>query len=517
MIIIGIPIEFARRVFKKGFQIGQHFVATAHDFHHAGHVVRHEPTLLVGIALHATVPLLQASFFRPVRPRAVGVAHAEPSLFLIEYFTVCLSAPVIDAGILRLAQSLGPFAHTPIEVSVFQRFRYAAAAGRISQFRMVPDAVGCLTGKAVSFLHVVSAYAFHIGIDDDGYGRITQHAAAVSVQELPTFVHARTVFLGQSDKRVDHVVHHFRIDKVLQGELAAEHIPTAEHRTLLECIGLVHLPVSSHVFTRHVAIVARVYHRVVQRSIKNRALIFRPSGDFDFRQGLVPQRSRLFAIPLEVLSPQFGFEVRLRSFQTDKGDGRAHQHLFAFARGELRIKSQMVSLHAVGTFRHLRPAYSLGKFRRSHVFQLAPHALGKLGRPYAVTFQRLTETGVKVNRIIGLPSPVAPTASVGRATHPSADGIVVHTLHVLPDRRTAHAASQVDLNARTFVFRISETHDPAVRSGRQFRPDVIIGQADSVISGTCRLALLIVTRTVALLRTFCLAAIRMQRPRGGHH
>ena len=177
----------------------------------------------------------------------------------------------------------------------------------------------------------------------------------------------------------------------------------------------------------------------------------------------------------------------------------------------------MVSLHAVGTFRHLRPAYSLGKFRRGHVFQLAPHALGKLGRPYAVTFQRLAETGVKVDRIIGLPSPVAPTASVGRATHPSADCVVVHTLHVLPDRRTAHTAGQVDLNARTFVFRVSETHDPAVRRGRQFRPDVIIGQADSVISGTCRLALLIVTRTVALLRTFRLAAIRMQRSRGGHH
>ena len=70
---------------------------------------------------------------------------------------------MIDAGILRLAQSLGPFAHTPIEVSVFQRFRYAAAAGRVSQFRMMADAVGRLAGKAVSFLHVVSAYAFHIG------------------------------------------------------------------------------------------------------------------------------------------------------------------------------------------------------------------------------------------------------------------------------------------------------------------------------------------------------------------
>ena len=177
----------------------------------------------------------------------------------------------------------------------------------------------------------------------------------------------------------------------------------------------------------------------------------------------------------------------------------------------------MVSLHAVGTFRHLRPTHRLGKFRRSHVFQLAPHTLRKLGRPYAVTLQRLAETGVKVDRIIGLPSPVAPTASVGRATHPSADSIVIHTLHVLPDRRTAHTAGQVDLNARTFVFRISETHDPTVRRGRQFRPDVIIGQADSVISCTCRLALLIVTRTVALLRTFRLAAIRMQRSRGGHH
>ena len=66
----------------------------------------------------------------------------------------------------------------------------------------IRDRVGCLTGKAVSCLHVVSTYALDIGIDDDGYGRITQHAAAVSVQELPTFVHSRTCLLYTSPRSI---------------------------------------------------------------------------------------------------------------------------------------------------------------------------------------------------------------------------------------------------------------------------------------------------------------------------
>ncbi len=499
------------------FQVGQHFVAAAHQFHHAGHIVGHKPSLLIGITFHAAVPFLQTAVLRPVSPRPVGVAHPEPSFLLVENPPVGLAAPFISHGIGRLSQCLGPLAHTPVEIAVLQRFGNTAVAGRIAQFRMMTDTVGRPTRKTVGFFHVVTSYAFLPGIHDHGNGRITQHAAAIGVQELPAFVDTRAVLLCQCDKRIDDVVHNFGVYQILQGELASEHIPSAEHGTFLERTGLVHLKVAAHVFARHIAIIAGIYHGMIQRRIEYDTFVFRASGYSDFRQRFVPHGRSPFAISVKVTSAKLSPEIGLRPLHADKRDGRAHQHLLPPPSGKLGVESQVVALHQLRTLRHFCPAHHFGKFRRGHILQFAAHPLRNIGRPYTVILQRTAEARIEINRIIGFSASVAPASAIGGATHPSADSMVVHTLHTLPDGRAPYTACQINLYPGAFTLRISEPHHSAMRRGRQLGPDVIVCEMHGIVSRSRLLALLVVARTVSVLRPVGFAAVSMQRPHRRHH
>lgn len=137
--------------------------------------------------------------------------------------------------------------------------------------------------------------------------------------------------------------------------------------------------------------------------------------------------------------------------------------------------------------------------------------------PDTIVFKRFVRPRVEIYGIVSFAVAVSPSAPFGRALHPSAYGVVVHTFHTLAGGGASYTACKVNLDARTIAFRECETHHAPVGCGREFGRDVVIGEMYSVISGRGFLALFVVTRSVSGVGPVFSAAVSVEFAGGGHY
>ncbi len=246
------------------------------------------------------------------------------------------------------------------------------------------DVVGRPAGYGVGFVDIEVADSLFPGIQDDGDCRIADHAAAVGIEEFPALVDPGAVFVGKCHQRVYHVADHLGIDDILQGELAAEHIPAAEDGAFLEEVGRVGLAVATHIFAGDVAEVTRVDHGVIQRGVEHGPFIFGPSRKGYFRQSLVPQRRGLLAVILETVTGEFGLEIGFGALHADEGNRGLHEHLVTFGCWELGEEAEMFPLRVPGLTGNLCVGHQRSEFRRCHILKFPAHAVGDVDRPDAI-------------------------------------------------------------------------------------------------------------------------------------
>ena len=120
VIIIFIPQQVGRSLIKQISQIRYHFFFASHQFDHARHIVRHEPSLLVSIGLNATIPFLCQCILRPRFPGTIRISWAEPSFLLVKYIAISLSFFIKTSGFIFFSQCFSQLRNTPVCISIFQ-------------------------------------------------------------------------------------------------------------------------------------------------------------------------------------------------------------------------------------------------------------------------------------------------------------------------------------------------------------------------------------------------------------
>ena len=175
MVVILIPEHILGRLLEELLQIGKHRLAAAHKLDHTLDIVRHEPPLLIGVALDTSVPLGSAGIFGPRGPAAVGAARTEPPLLLVEYVAVCLPLHGKRAFVIALAQRRRKTRDAPVGIAVLQRIGDTLVGGRISQIA-VTEALRRVDGITVCLIDIISADTLCIGIRKHRQRRIAEHA-----------------------------------------------------------------------------------------------------------------------------------------------------------------------------------------------------------------------------------------------------------------------------------------------------------------------------------------------------
>src|SRR5690606_37907168 len=136
----------------------------------------------------------------------------------------------------------------------------------------------------------------------------------------------------------------------------------------------------------------------------------------------------------------------------------------------------MLPLHFADGVQHGGLCDSLLIPVRFNVLALATPVIWNISAPHAKPFQRLTELGVKKDRIVCLTIAIAPTATIPRTLHPSFYGVIVYYLHILSHRCTAYTPSEINLYARQVTRRERKPKYTAVRCGCHFSTDIVVGQ-----------------------------------------
>lgn len=511
VVVVVVPEHVRRGFVEELREVAQHGFAPAHERYHALDVVRHEPSLLIGVRLDAAVPLGGAGVLGPRLPRSVGAARAEPALLPVEDIAVGLPFGGVEDGVFPLAQLRGQARDAPVGIGVFERVRNAQFRGGVAQ-RVVAETLRGVHGIAVGLLDVVAADALGIGVGQYRQRRVTQHAARVGVDDLPALEIAAPALIGHRDERIHEVADQLRVDDGLQRHLAAEHVPAAEDRAFGEPASRgMDSAVRPRVAPVGVGVDAGVDHRVVERRVEDRLLPVAAPVDADARQLPVPQLARLAGNLVERLAGDLGLEILSGALHVDERDARTKDDLLVLPRPEFGVEADVPAFDAVDARDDGRRGYALQVGDADHLVAFAYPVVGDVGAPEPVVFHRLVHLRVEIDRIVGLSLAVAPAARGGGAFHPPGDGVLVHHLDVLPLGRAADAARQVDLDARLFALGKGEAQDAAVRGGRTFGTDAVVGQQGAVIPRARGFRGLVVMGTVTPDRSVLPARDLLQR------
>src|SRR5450756_2253826 len=94
MIVIIVPHHIFRSMSEQRFQVLLYLLLSAHEPDHTGNILRNEPALLIGIAFHGAIVLLQATGGWPGFPGSVFFTGPEPVGGIIETIPVvqCFAA-----------------------------------------------------------------------------------------------------------------------------------------------------------------------------------------------------------------------------------------------------------------------------------------------------------------------------------------------------------------------------------------------------------------------------------------
>ena len=250
--------------------------------------------------------------------------------------------------------------------------------------------------------------------------------------------------------------------------------------------------VAAHVASVHIGIDARVDHRVIEGGVEYGALVLGASLHVDATQLLVPAVAGLATHELKVVSLHLGFEVTACAVQIDKRDAHAQLHLLVGFRGKFGEETDVPALAGALAAQDVGLGDALQIILLHHVLVLAADALGQLGTPEAVCLHRTAQLGMEEYGVRGFPVTVTPSAAVGRAAHPSLQGVVVQDGGLLFGGRAAHTPCQVNLYARQRMLGEGHAQDAAVGRGRCLYADAVVGEHGRVVARPCRLALLVI-------------------------
>ena len=261
---------------------------------------------------------------------------------------------------------------------------------------------------------------------------------------------------------------------------------------------------------------AGVDHRVVERRVEDRLLFVAAAFDANPPQLFVPLFAGVAFHFVEGLVGDLRLEIFPGALHVHERNARLEDDLLVCCGFELGEETDVFALDFVDARDYGRFGHALEVGDADHFVFFARPVVGNVGAPEAVTLDRFAETCVEVDRVVGVSLAVAPAARGGRAPDPSGDGVFVEHLDVLAFGRAADPARQVDLDTRQFVGGEREAQDAAVRRGRTFGLDAVIGQAGAVIACCGRFTRFVVARTVPADAAVLLACDFLQGPGRRH-
>jgi hypothetical protein len=94
---------------------------------------------------------------------------------------------------------------------------------------------------------------------------------------------------------------------------------------------------------------------VIERSVKDRALVRRAAAHLDLAERLLPLELRVGADEVKVLAPRLFVQVPPRLVHADKGEAHGHHHRIVRARLDLHPRQRAVSGNAGGADRSVQP------------------------------------------------------------------------------------------------------------------------------------------------------------------
>src|SRR5258708_4604856 len=338
----------------------------------------------------------------------------------------------------------------------------------------IPKTFTGIAGIFISLVYIIVPDAFCIGICKNRNRRIADHTAGVSVDQFPPLEIVFAAFTGKVGQRTQHFIHQPGVDNGLQGHLATKDVPSAENRT--PYITTMYLPIPPGVTPIQIRQRAGIYHRMIQRSIKDRPLLLSPTPNTNLIQCSIPLSLRLFPHSVEIPTSDLSFQIFFGPCHIRKRDPRLHQHNLILRGGKLRKKAKMFSLLFLRRQSHPKsrsPCNALLIALAPHILSFPPPAFGDISTPYAIFFQRFAELCIEVDGIVRMTFAISPSSAFRAALHPTRDSMVIHDLNILRCGSPPYPAGQVDLDTGISAGWKGETQHSAMRRSRHLGPDSI--------------------------------------------
>ena len=182
VVVVVVPEEVVGSVLEEREQFLREVLA-AHQPDQPGNIVRHEPALLVGIGLAASLAVHGLPL--PLKPVAVLVLRPEPTHLLIPQVPIRLAPSIVDSRQFRLAQTLGKAREAPVGIGVLEGLGDAALPIRRVAQVSVAEPIHRVLAVGERSVNVVVANPLLIRVHNHRHGWIAEHAARVRIHDLP--------------------------------------------------------------------------------------------------------------------------------------------------------------------------------------------------------------------------------------------------------------------------------------------------------------------------------------------
>ena len=341
----------------------------------------------------------------------------------------------------------------------------------------------------------MTEYSLGIGIRKHRNAMVADHAPVFIAHVGPYGEQSVNTLLAVLEHRLYHVGIALRVQHVEERMQGPVGVPKREHGVVGEAFGLVDVVVEAAILSVHVHVDGGIDHRVIQRSVEHRLLVF-GSISLNDSEFLVPFGLRFGQKLVEITTISLGMKVAQGAFGAGGGECDFHLQTFWVFKSEIS--------HDFAP-RHLREVVFDVEF--------APAAIvfGLLQLTIAIVGDGLVEADGKVGVVRSRPA-------VGDAITRQ-QGVVFHA-EVGPEGLAVVVVDtvlQVKNDAAILAFWIGITVDASVFRCCQLGFDAVILQKDFVIAWRGNLRFVAETRAVARIGVGLCARMKLDFSRDGHH
>ncbi|MNV25616.1 hypothetical protein D3C71_1167180 [compost metagenome] len=479
-------------------QAGQQRVAAAVCGGQPGHVLRHVPGILPGIAFGVVGAVAAGRGIERGAEAAVALARTHEAGVGVEGVAPVAGARVEGGLHVLAAHGLGHACDGPVVEGVLQGLAGGLAFfidRHPAQFAVLRDAViRAVVGGGhhgiQRLVRIETTDALEVGIGDHRHGVVADHAPGFLAVERPHRQHAVGAVVLVGEQRIDEVaVALLRLHQGQQRMQRTVGVPQRESGIVGVALGAMDGVVRAAVVAIAVHEHGRPKQAVVQRGV-GAAAVVRGGLDIQHRQRLRPLRLCLGADAVEI-------EARHLTLQVGDRTGLAHR------RNRHRHHQRLVQRAEIEGAHQLAP-FDLRTLRRALVPRRREALVGNVG--FGVVEGVCGQRPRKTHREIQLPArrPAAGLAETG-------DGAVLTGAQARPHDLAGvivEAGAQVQQHARRLVGRIGIAVHADTGAGGQLGAHLGIIQGDRVVARFGALASVAEARGVAAARLVRVATLQ---------